>query len=212
MKLFRIIAVLTVAAFVCAALTFKDAKTNLSGMKVSLTDPVASFSEPAAAEGTITFVYGPFATMERDKKTYNGSETEVQNYYYIVSDLDNGETFAAFSTSNKELADKLSDAADQWYDFLVDETGQVSVPKVSIPFSGMLDKPESAKDYVNYYNDAVKELGYTGIQPDEFAELTIYEGGASSRSVRLFFIYAGVAAAGIAALAFLFIRMRKNKQ
>lgn len=176
-----------------------------------LTDPVASFSEQAVAEGNITFVYGPFATMERDKNSANGSETEIKSYYYIVSDLDNGETFAAFSTSNKELADKLSAAADQWYDYLVDETGQVKVPKVSIPFSGKLDAPQTDKNYVSYYNDAVKELGYTGILPDEFAKLTIYEGEASSRSVVLFFIYSAAAVIGIAALIVLFLRFRKAK-
>lgn len=209
MKLFRITAIITVIAAVCAFIVFGDAKTNMKGSKVLLSDPLSSFSQKALAEGDITFVYGPYATMERDKKTYNGSEKEIETYYYIVSDLENGEAFASFATSDDALAEKLTAAADQWYDYLVDETGEVKVPEVSISFSGKLDDPQTDEKYQSYYADAVKELGYTGIEADEFAELTIYEGAASSRTVKLFFIYSSVAAAGLIALIVMFIRMKK---
>lgn len=209
MKLFRITAVITVIAAVCAFIVFGDAKTNMKGKKVSLDAPIADFRQPALVEGNITFVYGPYATMERDKKTYNGSESEIESYYYIVSDLDNGVAFASFTTSDESLAAKLSDAADQWYNYLVDETGEVKVPEVSISFSGKLDKPQDDENYQMYYNDAVKELGYTGIAADEFTELTIYEGAATDRTVKLFFIYSATAAAGLIALTVMLIRMKK---
>ncbi|MBQ8122717.1 MAG: hypothetical protein IJ170_05325 [Ruminococcus sp.] len=162
--------IIFVAGLLCAIAGFQDTMLLIKGKTVDLTAPIEDFSEDALAEGTIDFVYGPFAVLEQTQKHYGITTSKTETNFYIVSNLEEGEAFVVLSTANKDMISKLNDAADEWYNYFTDESvAEEDKPVVSIDFKGKLASQPSEDDYDQYYQEAIDDLKNVGIEEYEHA-------------------------------------------
>ncbi|MBQ8960054.1 MAG: hypothetical protein IJ071_02415 [Ruminococcus sp.] len=162
--------IIFVAGLLCAIAGFQDTMLLIKGKTVDLTAPVSDFNEDALAEGTIDFVYGPFATLEQTQKHYGITTSKTETNFYIVSNIAEGEAFVVLSTANKDMIAELNDAADEWYNYFTDDSvPEDQMPVVSIDFKGKLAAQPSESDYDQYYQEAIDDLKNVGIEEYEHA-------------------------------------------
>ena len=162
--------IIFVAGLLCAIAGFQDTMLLIKGKTVDLTAPVSDFNEDALAEGTIDFVYGPFASLEQTQKHYGITTSKTETNFYIVSNIAEGEAFVVLSTANKDMIAELNDAADEWYNYFTDDSvPEDQMPVVSIDFKGKLAAQPSESDYDQYYQEAIDDLKNVGIEEYEHA-------------------------------------------
>lgn len=171
----RILLIVAMVGAVLFAMGIGNTLLLFKGDTVDLTDPVSSFDDTALCQGKIDFVIGPFATLEESHKRYGVTTSKTETDFFIVSNLEEGSAFVVFSTANKEMRQKLTDASEEWEKFFVDE--DADIPDTSIEFKGRLSKQYDDDDYDKYYND-VKD--YIGFESNEAAKLRIVDGELSS--------------------------------
>ncbi|MCM1528527.1 MAG: hypothetical protein NC093_00860 [Alistipes sp.] len=171
----RILLIVAIVGAVLFAMGIGNTLLLFKGDTVDLTDPVSSFDDTALCQGEIDFVIGPFATLEETRKRYGITTGKTETDFFIVSNLEEGSAFVVFSTANKEMRQKLTDASEEWEKFFVDE--DADIPDTSIEFKGRLSKQYDDDDYDKYYND-VQE--YIGFENNEAAKLRIVDGELSS--------------------------------
>lgn len=171
----RILLIVAMVGAVLFAMGIGNTLLLFKGDTVDLTDPVSSFNDTALCQGKIDFVIGPFATLEESHKRYGVTTSKTETDFFIVSNLEEGSAFVVFSTANKEMRQKLTDASEEWEKFFVDE--DADIPDTSIEFKGRLSKQYDDDDYDKYYND-VKD--YIGFDSSEAAKLRIVDGELSS--------------------------------
>lgn len=188
-----------------------DASLFLKGRTVNLTDEMPEFSGRAMAEGEIDFAYGPFAVLEETQQTRYGitvSKTETE--FYIVSNIENGTVFSVFSTSDKDMKSKLYNASNQWVNWF-NSDDDTAPPDISINFKGRLSNQPVDDNYTTYYNEAMDDLSYIGIENNEYSPLRIVDSEITIVSVFLCFGGYILFAACVAIFIISFISLRKKQ-
>ncbi len=203
----RILLIVLIVGAVLFAMGIGNTLLLFKGDTVDLTDPVSSFEDTALCQGEMDFVIGPFATLEETRKRYGVTTGKTETDFFIVSNLEKGSAFVVFSTANKEMRQKLTDASEKWENYFADEDAEM--PEVSIEFKGRLSKQYDDDDFDKYYNDVKEAIGFTDA---EAAELRIVDGELSS-FYPITTIAGGIAAlAGIIGLILGFVSDKKKKQ
>lgn len=174
---FRMVVLLLFVGIALTVLGFQRSSMLIKGDTVNLSAPVGDFSKSALCEGTIDFVYGPFAVLETTRKTAGVKTGSTTTNFYIVGDTFDGDALVVFTTSDDMLIRKLDDAADKWYEYLTDESiAEDDYPEIAIDFKGYLAKQTKDDDFDTYYQEAIDDLGAIGYVPEDFAEYRIIYG------------------------------------
>ncbi|MBP3243448.1 MAG: hypothetical protein J6L99_06290 [Ruminococcus sp.] len=174
---FRMVVLLLFVGIALTVLGFQRSSMLIKGDTVNLSAPVSDFNKSALCEGTIDFVYGPFAVLETTNKTAGVKTGSTTTNFYIVGDTFNGDALVVFTTSDDMLIRKLDDAADKWYEYLTDESiAEGDYPEIAIDFKGYLAKQAKDDDFDTYYQEAIDDLGAIGYVPEDFAEYRIIYG------------------------------------
>ena len=192
---------------------FHDTMLLIKGKTVNLNEAsVGDFTEDALAEGTIDFVYGPFAVLEQTQKHYGITTSKTETNFYIVSNIDQGEAFVVFSTADKDLISELDDAADKWYDYFTDDSiAEEDMPAVSIDFKGKIGNQPSEEDYDQYYQEAIDDLKNVGIEASEHAtEMRIIGGEVKPLMMVMCFGGAALAVLGLILLIVTSVKSKKK--
>lgn len=204
----RVLLIIAIVGLVLAIGGFSDTYLLFKGNTVNITDPLSEFDEKALVQGDIDFVYGPFATLEESQKRYGITVSKTETDFYIVGNIESGESFAVLSTSNDSMKSKLLSAADEWYEWLTTDE-DIPEPNVNISFKGKLWTQYNDADYDTYYNEAVQDLTNIGIMENEYASMRIIEGEVSIVSIVLCF---GGAAVFVICLIIAIVAFAKAKK
>ena len=174
---FRMVILLLFVGIALTVLGFRNSAMLIKGDTVNLSAPVGDFNKSALCEGTIDFVYGPFAVLETTRETAGVKTSSSETDFYIVGDTLDGDALVVFTTSDEALIKKLDDAADQWYQYLTDDSiAEGEYPDISIDFKGYLAKQYKDDEYDSYYQEAIEDLGNIGYTASDFAEYRIIYG------------------------------------
>lgn len=206
----RILIIISLVGLLLGIAGTGDTILLLSGKKISFTDEISDFSEKALIDGEIDFAYGPFAVLEETQKRYGATISRNETEFYIVSNIESGKAFVVLSTSDDNMKEQLFNASEKWVEWLSTDD-DVAPPEVSIKFTGKLANHPSDKDYDTYYNQAVDDLSYTGVEKYEYASMRIIEGDVPKSII--FLCFGGYAVAIIGAVIFImaFISARRNR-
>lgn len=143
---------------------YGEAAIVLSGRTVNLSESVENFDKKALVEGTVDFVYGPFATLEETESTFGITTSRHETDYYIAGNLGEGGPLAVVSVSDAEMKKKFEKAAGEWYDYIMTLLPEYSSlkkrnkPSTAIAVRGKLWNQDKDKDYVKYYGEAQDDL------------------------------------------------------
>ncbi|MBP3380850.1 MAG: hypothetical protein J6K77_08330 [Ruminococcus sp.] len=174
----RILMIVAILGAVLFAMGIGNTLLLIKGDTVDLTDPVSSFDDTALCQGKIDFVIGPFATLEETRKRYGVTTSKTETDFFLVSNLEEGTAFVVFSTGNKEMREKLTNASEKWEKFLEDESAaNDEAPYVDIDFKGRLSKQYDDDDFDGYYNDV---KNYLSLSASDCGKMRIVDGELSS--------------------------------
>ena len=210
--------ILIVAGILLCNAGFGDTMLLIKGNTVNLNEAAAGdFTEEALAEGTIDFVYGPFAVLEQTQKHYGITTSKTETNFYIVANVYGDEErdiedvpFVVFSTADKDLISELDSAADDWYNYFTSDDENEPEPEVSIDFKGKLATQPSDGDYDQYYQEAIEDLKNVGIEDYQHAEAMRIVGG-EVKPLMMVLCFGGAALA-ILGLVLLIASAAKNKK
>ena len=212
MKLIKFSAIFAILGLIIAIATSGNLRLFISGKTVNLADPISEFNDKALSEGTINFVYGPFAILETTQKTYGIETSKRETNYYIVGDIENGEGFAVFSTGDTALSARLNSASDQWIEYFTDEKiADDEQPVINISYKGKLADMSQTSDFQQYLDEAKTDLAQIGIGYDEYASLMIVEGEVGIGDIALFIVGTVMFLLGLAVIIIVFIKTRRQR-
>lgn len=202
--------ILTIAGYSDSMLIFKGDKLVLSESEKS------DYYTSQLIEGDIFSIQGPMLTVEENNTYYGFIKKKKTTNYYIIADISYDEWCEAFRTGNMEKLEKgfyilfaVSDKerikeCDNAVKIITEYIEKIAVgkidteiPNVNLHFDGKILKQRDDSKYIQGRN---KWLTASGMNPEQLANMMIYDGKVGVMSVFLFFGGIAVIIAGVLGL------------